>query len=149
MTIGLKAANAGKSLLEDQQLDTVATYYSEIEDVDLTEGSANDRVTPCVICYSTTIEEYPFGTLISNLNLHFKIVASADDLSPAEFDAMFEEVHDAINTSSICSNLSTVQSGFHCFGLWSEIKESDLITEGRNRVKELIVPINCCPYDVS
>lgn len=150
MTIGLKAANAGKALLTDQALSLVSHYYAEIEDPDSSDGNtANDKETPCVICYATSIENYPTGTLLSNLNLHFKVVASADDKTSAQFDALYSQVHNTINTASICANLSAVQDDFHANGFWGEVQESDLRTEGRNRVKEIILPINCCPYDVS
>ncbi len=149
MTIGLKAANAGKALMVDQELETIVNYYSEIENSDTSDDTqSNVRKLPCVICFATSIENYPTGTKLSNLNLHFKIVASADDMTDAQFDAMFEEVHDTINTASVCENLSNVQEDFHAFGFWGDVQESDLRTEGRNRVKEIILPINCCPYDV-
>lgn len=156
MTIGLTAANAAKAYLTTKDLTTVTNFYAEIENPDSDDGNtSNNRQIPCVICFAENIEEYPPRSGNFNLSLHFRLVASKDDLTATEFDALYSEVFDAINTDTVLDDItaaataSTPVIAFRAFGFWGDVQQSNVTVENRNRVVEMVLPINCCAKTIA
>ena len=154
MTIGLTAANAAKAFLEAQDLDTDLSFYAEIESAEIEGETTNShRELPCVICYTSAKQEYPPRSGNFNIQLHLRLIASADDLTAEDFDTLQSAVFSAINTDTIIADLTSASvaasNPFHAFGFWEDVQESNQTIEGRNRAVEMILPINCCAKTIA
>jgi hypothetical protein len=150
MNIGLLASQAGAAYLAalDPALTTVTNFYAQACDPDI-ENVANNRNIPCVFFWASDAKEFPHRSGNFNLALHVRLVSSADDQTEEEFSATCTEVFNAINTDTICADLSAAIDDFHCFGFWDDVQQLDPRFEGRNRIVEMVLPLNCCSRDVS
>jgi hypothetical protein len=149
MNIGLSASQAGVALLQAANLTTVSNFYAEIEDPDNTDSSAHVRSLPCVVCYFSDATEYPLGTGNYSGTLFFQVEGSADDMTAAEFEAVFDEVFAAISIDTLAADISAAGDDFTCFGLTGGLQQTAQTINGRIRVKSLAVPMNCCALDVA
>jgi hypothetical protein len=153
MNIGLLAANAAKAYLTalSPALTTVTNFYSELEDPDNADSTAKTRLLPCVICFFGGAQEYPIGTGNYSGELSIQVQASADDTTALEFAAIYDEVWSKISTDTILADLGAAGTNLTAFGFTGGIQQTaqTLDQEHRLRIKSMILPINCCPSDVS
>jgi hypothetical protein len=150
MNIGLKASETAKAYLAGLDLETVENFYAEVEDPSNADDTqANQREYPCVVCYCSAGEEYPQFTGNYNCDLFFRIEASADDHTSAQLDAIFEEIWAQISTDTILSDLTAAGEDFTAIGMTGGVSQTAQSREGRTLVKSIVLPINCCAFDLS
>lgn len=150
MTAELQASNAAKALFEGLALTEIEHVYAAIEDPDNGDGTlATEFQTPCVIFWGQNAREHPMGTGNSYVDLHARVYAHANDLTAAEFLALYDEVFSNLYTDSIATDLSAALTDFYCFGVADSVTQTGPRFEGQYRVNEMVLPIYCCPSDIS
>ena len=152
MNVGLSASLAGEKYLQSVVtaggITTIesTSIYASVENAD----ADNVRTCPCVIVFATGASEFPHRTGNFNLDLHFKVVASANDTTADDFASMYQEIFDNLNTDTIIADLSSVSGvAFTAHGFFDDVKESNQTIEGEKRVVEMVFPINCCASNIS
>lgn len=154
MNVGLLAAQAAKAYLAalNPALTTVTNFYAEVEDPSNSDDTAaNTRALPCAICFFGGAQEYPIGTGNYSGELSIQIQASAERTTAAQFAAMYDEVWSKISTDTILADLSAAGTDFTAHGFTGGIQQTpQTFDHERNlRFKAIVLPINCCPSDVS
>jgi hypothetical protein len=153
MNVTQLACLAAKAFLASESLTTISNIYTEEEDTDVDDGSGNTvqnfLTRPCVRLTCENAKETPMFTGNYNLDLHCMVEAKKDDTTQAQFMAMVTEVFEAIHTSTLPADLSEYD-GFTCFGIADEVSQSTgADSEARTRQHTLIIPIYCCPSNIS
>ena len=150
MNVGYLASNAAKEYLAAAGLTTVSNFYAEMENpFSADETQNNKRELPCVVCFFGAGQEYPLGTGNYSGELSIRIEANASTQTAAQLEAIFNEVWSKISTDTILDDLSSAGTDFTAFGFTGGIQQTAQVIEGRLRTKAMVLPINCCPSDVS